>query len=170
MVVSDDRPVILGRVSGLFGVKGWVKVHSYTDPREAILNYPDWLIELGGRWQPLKVEEGKQHGKTVIARFEGVQDRDAAVEYMNARIGVQRDNLPQTGDGEYYWSDLEGLRVVRKDGNVLGKVAYLLETGANDVLVVQEGDREVLIPFVTGDVVKEVDLAKGEISVDWEWD
>ncbi len=170
MVVTDDRPVILGRVSGLFGVKGWVKVHSYTDPREAILNYPDWLIELGGRWQPLKLEEGKQQGKTVIARFEGVQDRDAAVEYMNARIGVQRDNLPQTGDGEYYWSDLEGLSVVRIDGNVLGKVAYLLETGANDVLVVQEGDREVLIPFVTGDVVKEVDLAKGEISVDWEWD
>jgi 16S rRNA processing protein RimM len=170
VVVTDDRPVILGRVSGLFGVKGWVKVHSYTDPREAILNYPDWLIELGGRWQPQKVEEGKQHGKTVIARFEGVQDRDAAVEYMNARIGVQRDSLPQTGDGEYYWSDLEGLSVVRKDGNVLGKVAYLLETGANDVLVVQEGDREVLIPFVTGDVVKEVDLAKGEISVDWEWD
>jgi 16S rRNA processing protein RimM len=170
VVVTDDRPVILGRVSGLFGVKGWVKVHSYTDPREAILNYPDWLIELDGRWQPLKVEEGKPHGKTVIARFEGVKDRDTAVEYMNAQIGVQRDNLPQTGDGEYYWSDLEGLSVVRKDGDVLGKVAYLLETGANDVLVVQEGDREVLIPFVTGDVIKEVDLAKGEISVDWEWD
>jgi 16S rRNA processing protein RimM len=169
-MVTDNKPVILGRISGLFGVKGWVKIHSYTKPREAILEYPDWLLELSGSWQPIGIEEGKRQGKTVIARFEGVEDRDAAAGYMNAQIGVQRDNLPHTRDGEYYWSDLEGLTVVQTGGRVLGTIAYLLETGANDVLVVQEGDREILIPFVTGEVIKEVDLARGEISVDWEWD
>jgi len=170
VVLTDDKPVVLGRISGLFGVKGWNKIHSYTVPREAILDYSDWLVEKDGQWRPLGIAEGKRQGKTVIARLEGVDDRDAAAELVDARIGVRRDSFPQTGDGEYYWSDLEGLSVVHLDGKSLGKVAYLLETGANDVLVVQEGDQEVLIPFVNGEVVKNVDLVKGEISVDWEWD
>ena len=170
MALTDDKPVVLGRVSGLFGVKGWNKIHSYTVPREAILDYSDWLLETNGQWRPLGIEEGKRQGKTVIARFEGVDDRDAAAELVNAQIGVQRKCLPQTANGQYYWSDLEGLSVVHVDGKALGKVAYLLETGANDVLVVQEGNKELLIPFVNEDVVKDVDLLKGEISVDWEWD
>ncbi len=167
--MSDDKPVVLGRISGLFGVKGWLKIRSYTDPREAILDYEGWLIEQDGTWKTVEAVEGKRHGKTVIVRLAGVEDRDAAAGYVNTVIAVSRDKLPATGDKEYYWSDLEGLQVLGQDGRLLGRVAYLLETGANDVLVVQ-GDKETLIPFIVGDVVKNVDLAKGEIHVSWDWD
>ncbi len=167
---TDKKPVVLGRVSGLFGVKGWVRIHSFTEPRAAILDYTDWYLEQGGNWRPARFAEGRLHGKTIVARFEGIDDRDVAAGIIDALIGVNRDRLPETEIGEYYWSDLEGLTVVRKDGNVLGMVAYLLETGANDVLVVREGEREVLIPFLKDDVILDVDLAQGEISVDWDWE
>jgi 16S rRNA processing protein RimM len=162
--------VVLGFVSGLFGVKGWVKVHSHTDPREAILSYPDWLMQVDGRWERVEIAEGKPHGKTIVARIAGIEDRDGAASLVNAQIGVERADLPETDKDQYYWSDLVGLAVVHKDGTRLGKVDYLLETGANDVLVVEQADREVLIPFVTGDVVQEVDIDNGVIRVDWEWD
>lgn len=168
-MLTDDKPIVLGRISGLYGVKGWNRIHSYTDPRDAILDYPGWLVEFDGQWQPMAFVEGKRHGKSVIARLAGVEDRDAAARLVNANIGVLRKSLPQTGEGEYYWSDLEGLSVIHLDGKVLGNVAYLLETGANDVLVVEDGEHEILIPFVNGEIVKAVDLAKGEIRVDWEW-
>ena len=170
MARTDTKPVIVGRISGLFGVRGWVKIHSFTDPREAILDYRDWLVEAGGEWQSIAVAEGKPHGKTIIARLEGIDDRDIAAGYVQASIGIHRSQLPETADGEYYWSDLEGLTVRKEDGTVLGTVARLLETGANDVLVVREADREVLVPFIPGQVVKDVDLDKGLIDVDWEWD
>ena len=170
MAITNTKPVVLGRIGGLFGVRGWVKVHSYTDPREAILAYPDWLVEIDGRWQATGVEEGKPHGKTLIARFDGVEDREEAARYINARVGVERGALPDPGENEYYWSDLEGLAVEGRDGSVLGTVDYLIETGANDVLVVRDGDTETLVPFITGDVVKDVDLAAGVIRVDWDWD
>ncbi len=170
MATADQKPIIVGRISGLFGVRGWVKIHSYTEPREAILDYRDWLIDIGDEWQPMAVVEGKPHGKTIIAHLEGIDDRDEAAGYVQATIGVNRSLLPETADGEFYWSDLEGLTVRRANGKVLGTVAYLLETGANDVLVVREEDREVLIPFVMGLIVKDVDLAAGVIEVDWDWD
>ena len=170
MARTDTKPVIIGRISGLFGVRGWVKIHSFTDPREAILDYRDWLIESGEEWRSIVVAEGKPHGKTIIARLEGIDDRDVAAGYVQASIGVERSELPETADGEFYWSDLEGLTVRKKDGKVLGTVAHLLETGANDVLVVREAEREVLVPFVLGQVVKDVDLDNGLIDVDWEWD
>ena len=170
MARTDTKPVIVGRISGLFGVRGWIKVHSFTDPREAILDYRDWLIESGDDWKPIAVAEGKPHGKTIIARLDGIDDRDVAAGFVQASIGIERSQLPETAEGEFYWSDLEGLTVRKEDGTVLGTVAHLLETGANDVLVVREADREVLVPFVQGQVVKDVDLANGVIDVDWEWD
>ncbi len=163
------QPVILGRISGLFGVRGWVKVYSYTEPREAVLNYGRWLLSSKDGWQEATVAEGQRHGKTVIARIEGYDDRDAAARLIGTEIGVPRDDLPETGGDHYYWSDLEGLRVVGRDGAELGRVDYLLETGANDVMVVK-GETERLIPFVMDKVVLGVDLASGEIRVDWEWD
>ena len=162
-------PVVLGRISGFFGVRGWVKVYSYTEPREAVLSYKRWLLSKNGEWQAATVAEGKRHGKTVIARFEGVDDRDQAADLIGRDIGVPRDELPETDAGQYYWSDLEGLRVVRKDGSVIGEVSYLLETGANDVMVIN-GEREHLVPFVKDEVVLDVDIAAGVIRVDWEWD
>ena len=167
--MCDDNPVVLGQISGLFGVKGWVKIHSYTEPREAILDYVDWHIGREGHWKSAELAEGKRHGKTVIARLAGIDDRDDAAELVNALISVPRSKMPATAEGEYYWSDLEGLKVVRQDGKLLGQVAHLLETGANDVLVVR-GDQEVLIPYIAGQVIEDVDLAEGVIRVNWEWD
>lgn len=169
MAPTDLNPLLLGRISGLYGVKGWVKVHSYTDPREAILKYGSWLLEFDGKWRSVSVVEGRRQGKTVVARLDGVTDRDVAAGFVGAGIGIPRESLPAPASGEYYWADLEGLQVIRKDGQNLGKVAYLLATGANDVLVVQ-GDQEILIPFVLDTVIKNVDLVSGVINVDWEWD
>ena len=162
-------PVILGRIVGLFGVRGWVKVHSYTEPREAVLEHKHWLLDLQGGWQSFELAEGKRHGKSVIARIKGVEDRDAAVSYVGSKIGVSREELAATPPGKYYWADLEGLKVVHKDGRDLGTVDYLLETGANDVLVVT-GDKERLIPFVMDRFILDVDVDNGVITVDWEWD
>ena len=162
-------PVVLGRIVGLFGVRGWIKVFSHTEPREAVLEHQDWLLERDGAWQPVRVAEGKRHGKSVIARIEGVDDRDKAAVFVGHDIGVPREALPDAMPGEFYWADLEGLRVVHKDGSELGRVAYLMETGAHDVLVVK-GDKERLIPFVMNEFVLDVDLDNGVISVDWEWD
>jgi 16S rRNA processing protein RimM len=161
--------VILGRIDGLFGVRGWIKVYSYTEPREAVLNYKDWLLARDGDWQRVELADGKRQGKAVIARLEGIEDRDAAAELIGSEIGVDRDALPEPEEGHYYWADLEGLTVVRRDGTDLGKVTYVMATGANDVLVV-DGPAERLIPFVPGTVILDVDLAAGVIRVDWEWD
>lgn len=161
--------MVLGRVSGLFGVRGWVRIFSHTEPREAILDYRRWYLQKGGDWQEKKVAEGQRHGKSVIARLENVDDRDAAAVLIGSNIAVPRSDLPEPGDGTYYWADLVGLRVVNCDGAELGKVAYVMETGANDVLVTG-GDRERLIPFVADKVILGVDFDKGVINVDWEWD
>ena len=121
----------------MFGVRGWVKIYSYTDPREAILKYECWLLGHENDWQSAEVAEGQRHGKTVVARISGFDDRDRATTLIGKEIAVLRDALPKTEDGHYYWQDLEGLAVVRRDGSTLGNVAYLLETGAHDVMVVK---------------------------------
>ncbi|MFQ6005282.1 MAG: ribosome maturation factor RimM [Woeseia sp.] len=162
-------PVVLGRIAEVFGVKGWVKVISHTEPREAILEYRNWFLKRGDTWQARVVEDGKLRGRSLIAKLEGVDDRDAAIELMKADIAVSRDAMPETKAGEYYWADLEGLKVIHRNGMALGQVNYLMATGANDVLVVS-GDQERLIPFVMDEVILDVDLVKGVISVDWEWD
>lgn len=142
---------------------------SYTQPREAILEYDRWYLKQQGEWQAAAISEGKRHGKTVIAHLDGVDDRDAAAVLVDCDIAVDREAMPDAGDGSYYWADLEGLQVVRRDGTELGNVAYLMETGANDVLVVQ-GELERLIPFVVEKVILDVDLDNGVITVDWDWD
>ena len=142
---------------------------SHTRPREAILDYRRWFLGHAGNWHPLEVREGKRQGKAIIARLEGVDDRDAAARLIDREIAVSRDELPEAEEGTYYWADLEGLTVVHCDGTVLGTVAYLMETGANDVLVTT-GDKERLIPFIAGEVILDVDVDNGVITVDWEWD
>jgi 16S rRNA processing protein RimM len=171
------RPVTLGRISGLYGIRGWVKVTSYTEPRGALLDYKDCLVGQAGSWDRARLAEGRMQGKALLARLEGTHDRDAAARYVGAEIAVAREQLPETAPGEYYWADLEGLRVRHRDGRILGRVAYLLATGGHDVLVVQEdkgadgaAGREVLIPFVPGRYVQRVDLGHEVIDVDWEWD
>lgn len=111
--------------------------------------------------------EGRQQGKNIIARLEGITDRDTATQMMQADIAVERQQLPATAKDEFYWADLEGLQVVTETGVELGTVSHLLETGANDVLVV-EGERQRLIPYVRGDVVQHIDLAEGKMIVAWD--
>lgn len=163
----DKQVVPLGHISGVHGVKGWVKIHSLTEPREAIFEYQPWL--LGESLEEVRISQGKKHGSRLIALFENINDREAAEELVTRPIAAYRDQFPETEDGEYYWMDLVGLAVKLEDGTVLGEVSNLLATGANDVLVVK-GDRERLVPFVQGQYVKKVDLENGEIVVDWDPD
>ncbi len=159
----------MGRIVGLFGVKGWVKVHSYTDPRQGILDYDEWLLKRNGSWTRKAILEGKRQGKTVIARLEGIDDRDTAAEWIESDIAIYRDALPEPDEGSFYWTDLEGCNVVTPGGQTLGNVARVLETGAHDVLVV-EGEIERLIPFVMNDVIVSVDVDQKSIIADWEWE
>ncbi|MFL6621031.1 MAG: ribosome maturation factor RimM [Sulfurifustis sp.] len=166
MTDVPERRVQVGRIAGLFGVRGWIKVYSHTRPRESILSYSPWLIERDGNWQTFEVAEGHAHGKGVIARLEGCEDRDAAARLVGGQIHISMSQLPAAGKNEYYWAELEGLRVVNTTGTELGRVSHLFETGANDVMVVR-GDRERLIPFAAT-VVQRVDRAAGVIYVDWD--
>ncbi|AKH20264.1 ribosome maturation factor RimM [Sedimenticola thiotaurini] len=159
---------ILGRVSGLFGVRGWVKVYSHTAPKENILHYPTWHLFQAGQWQTYKLVQGKIHGKGIIAALEGISDRDQAALLNGAEIAVPRGSLPEIPADEYYWCDLEGKRVINLEGVELGRVDHLFETGANDVMVVK-GEKERLLPFVE-QVIKEVDLEGDLITVDWDPD
>jgi 16S rRNA processing protein RimM len=167
--MSDDGMIILGRVSGLFGVRGWVKIYSHTAPRKGILRYKTWYLHRNGGWQAYELAAGHAQGKGVVAQLEGFDDRDQAAALVGIDIAIKREQLPKLNPGEYYWSDLEGLRVENLEGIDLGVVSHLFETGANDVMVV-EGDRERLIPYTRGEAVKEVDLEAGLILVDWDAD
>lgn len=157
----------MGRISGVYGVRGWVRVFSYTQPRENIITYQPWYLKQGDDWLERRLAEGRQHGKGVVARLADCEDRDKAAVMIGTEIGIQRHQMPRPEPGQYYWADLIGLKVSNLDGDDLGTVDHLIETGANDVLVVH-GDRERLIPFVPEQVVISVDLEQGEIRLDWD--
>ncbi len=159
----------MGRVSGLFGVSGWIKVFSHTEPREGILDYSPWYLKQQGVWQAHEIEAGHRQGRGVVAQLRGYDDRDQVAELIGCDIAVQREQLPELQENEYYWSDLQGLQVVNLEGVELGKVSHLFETGANDVVVVK-GDRERLIPYTWGQAIRRVDLAAGLMVVDWDAD
>lgn len=164
--------VRLGRVASAHGVRGWVRVFSFTEPRENIVRYARWTLATGAGLTEVAVEDGRLHGRTVIAKLAGTEDRDAALEWAGAQIAVPRAALPALAPGEYYWRDLEGLAVETTSGEALGRVHHLLETGAHDVLALDALGRR-LIPFVPGEIVREIDLDGGRIVVDWSsryWD
>ena len=174
---ADDRPagpshatrrILLGRISGVFGVRGEVKIESWTDPREAIFRYQPWTLVRGAVSSSLAGVRGRNHGLALVASVPGIDDRDRAQELVGSEISVPRSALPPPKPGEYYWVDLEGLSVQTVDGTVLGTVSHLFDTGANPVLVVQ-GDRERLLPFVSPHLVS-VDFDARKIVVDWDPD
>ena len=167
--------IVVGKVSGLFGVKGWQKIFSETAPRENILSYSPWYLKTGDGWQAFELKAGKVHGKSIIAQLETCIDRDKAAELVGCQIAIHRDQLPETEKDEYYWRDLVGLKVQTTQGVALGIVKSLMETGANDVLVVGatsdkpgEATQERLVPFVPGQYVVTVDLDNGLMVVDWD--
>ena len=167
--MSADRLLTVGRIVGLHGVDGWVKLESWTEPRLRIFSYRPWRLTLAGSEFEVTAVQGHEQGKGMVAKLPGCDDRNAAAKLVGATIQVPRSALPKPKRGQYYWTDLEGLAVVTVEGVDLGKVSHLFATGANDVLVVR-GERERLIPFVTGQFVKEVDLKAGRITVDWDAD
>ncbi|MDX5377560.1 MAG: ribosome maturation factor RimM [Halomonas sp.] len=176
--MRDDH-VVLGKLTSPYGVKGWLKVYSHTSPMDGILDYPEWVIRQGGALTRHRLLQGRRHGKGLVAQLEGIDSREAAERAAGAEILLPKTELPELGGGEYYWHQLEGLTVVTREGVVLGRVAYLFETGANDVLVVRgdpQGeppaidDRERLLPFLPDEVIVGVDLAGGTLSVDWDPD
>lgn len=167
--MTQQDTIQAGRITGLYGVRGWVKVYSYTRPRDNILQYSPWLVKLNGKWRSIEVAEGRVHGKGVVVRLQDYQDRIAATELLGSDIALKREQLPELPENEYYWSDLEGMEVRTSSGQSLGSVDYLLETGANDVLVVK-GERERLIPYLRDDVIVDIDMQANVITVDWDPD
>lgn len=171
-VYSDDSSgefITLGSINGVYGVKGWVKVYSFTSPIENILNYKTWQLCKKNQNKTVRLESGKKHGKGIIAKLEGYDDRDEVAVLLKSEIKVARNLLPELPEGEYYWSDLQGLHVTNMDNVDFGKVDHLFETGANDVMVVK-GDQERLIPFIQGMYIKDIDLGQKTMKVDWPED
>jgi 16S rRNA processing protein RimM len=167
-VTREDRIVVLGRIGGSFGVQGWVKVSSYTEPPGNILDYEVWQLGRGGQWQPIGLEAGRVTGKGVLAKLEGIDTPEEARLKVGAEVGVPRSALPPPADGEYYWIDLEGLEARAKDGTVLGRVDHFRSTPGGSVVVIR-GEREHWLPFVRDRIVS-VDLQAGRIVFDWAAD
>ena len=169
MADSSRDWVIVGRIEGAYGIKGWVRVRSFTDPPENIFDYCPWRLRLAQGAREYKRVATRPHGKGFVTQLDGVGDRDEAALLGGVEIEVPRECLAPPAEGEYYWNDLLGLAVTTIRGEALGQVERMMETGANDVMVVT-GDRRRLIPFVQGSVIREVDLDAGEIRVDWDPD
>jgi 16S rRNA processing protein RimM len=159
--------IVLGRVTGPFGVRGWVKVASFTEPREQILEYPRWRADSpDGTARELRPAEGRSHGKGLIVRLDGVADRDAAIALGRPELWVERAELPALPRGEHYQADLVGFEVVNLQGVRLGRVDRFLDYPANAVMVVA-GEREHWLPVGPGQLLK-VDTTAGRITVDWD--
>ncbi len=167
--MSKQDLIHVGKVSGVFGIKGWLKITSYTEPRVNIAHYGRWILKKNNEQKPINVLAGQAHSKGVIVQLEHIADRDQALALMGWDIFISRDQLPPAKQGEYYWADLVGLQVENTAGTPLGKVESLFETGANDVLVLS-GDRERAVPFIQGQIVKSIDLQSGVMIVDWDAD
>ncbi len=174
--MSGQHFVVLGKIVGAYGVQGWVRVHPFADDPRAWGKLPAWWLateEVAGRpeaWREVRLRRSRLHLGALVVQLDGVADRDAAEALKGTLVGVPKEAMPPAGEDEYYWDDLIGLTVVNARDEVLGTVASLIETGANDVLCVKAGDgSEMLLPFV-GAVVQDVDLAAGRIRVEWEKD
>ena len=160
----------MGRVVAPYGVKGWVRVEPYSAVPDSLRTYPKWWVGRNGEWRELRVAETVlQHGASLVARFEGCVERDAALALKGSEIGLERGALPQNANDEFYWADLVGLKVVNAKDEELGAVAGLFDNGAHAVMRVVAGETERLLPFVE-QVVRRVDMAAGRIRVEWELD
>jgi len=166
---AQDDVLVVGRIASPFGVRGWLRINAFTAVAESLLEYSPWYLKVKGQWQAVEPLAGRHHGKGLVVQFKDCHDRDAAAALTGTDIGIYRSQLPPVDADEYYWSDLMGMQVITKDDQVLGVVDHLLETGANDVIVVK-GEQEHLVPYIKGQVVKSVDLEARIIRVEWDPD
>lgn len=164
--------VEIGEIVGVHGVQGWVKIKSFTRPRDNIKQYKVWQIRANkhANWQNTPILAVKSQGKGMIARLQDVNDREAAALLMGWQIAIHEQQLPNLQQDEYYWRDLIGLRVINHENINFGVVDHLIETGANDVLVVKDKTQERLIPFEQQHTIQQIDLDAGEIRVEWDAD
>lgn len=165
--MTGQRRIRIGKIVGVHGVQGWVKLESDTVPRRNIFRYLPWTLLQRGSEIRVPEVEGREQGKGLVAHWPDLHNRELAEQWIGAEIWVERAQLPPARPGEYYWVDLEGLRVIGIDGFLFGRVSHLFSTGANDVMSVI-GERERLIPFLKHDVIRRVDLDAGLIEIDWD--
>lgn len=163
-----DQPVVIGKFTGVHGVAGWLKVMPYTEDVLSVLDYQPWYVEINGRTLPVTVKSFKKYKNTgLIVELDSFNDRDESKSFVNHTFYVDRSVFPPLAEG-HYWVDLQGLKVITVQGQELGIVKELFESPAHDVMVVQSGPKQELIPYVVGPIIKEVDMDKGVIIVDWE--
>ena len=162
----DEKKLLVGKINGFFGVQGWVKIFSYTEPRKNIFEYQPWYFIDDGTYKTIEMTMGREQSKTIVAHVKGVDNRDQAGQLIGKSLYVDKDQLPELDDNEHYWHELVGFRVINKNGIDLGVVDYLVDTSSNDVLVTK-GDKEHWIPYIEPYLVS-VDKQNRVISVDWD--
>lgn len=172
--MNTESLIIVGKLGSSYGIRGWLRIFSFTEYPESIFDYTPWYIQRAGDSQEIIVESYKPHNQDMIVKLKGIDDREQAIALTNIDIYVDAQKLPELSDGDFYWKDLIGCRVKNSDGYDLGLVTELMETGSNDVLVVKAnlkdafGATERLIPFVEEQFIKHVDLKAKMIKVDWD--
>lgn len=169
-----EEMIVLGKIVSVHGIRGEVKVYSFTDPLDNLLDYRRWTLKRGNEVRQAELVQGRVQGNVLVVKLKGLDDREIARTFAEFEILVPRSELPVLDDGEFYWSQLEGLKVIDQNGQLFGILDHMLETGANDVMVVKPcagslDDRERLLPY-TDQCVQAVDLEAGEIRVDWDAD
>lgn len=168
LIPQTQKRLLVGEINGLFGIKGWVKIRSHTQPRKNILKYQPWYVQINAQWQTLAVVKGHAQGKTFVAQIKDIDNPEQAKDLIGLDVYIEKSQLPQLPKGEYYWADLIGLEVINQQQIVLGQVSNLVETGANTVLVVN-GKKEHLLPYIEPFLIK-IDIQKKQILVDWDAD
>lgn len=168
----SEEFIPVGKISGIFGVKGWMKVFSFTEPRQNILGYSPLYISRKGEWVEAKISGGRAQGKGIVIGLVDITDPDQVLPLIGSELAITKKQLKPTAKDEFYWSDLIGLEVINLRNEVLGQVKEVLATGAHDVLLVQDKEHDVerLIPFVMGEIVEQVSLDDNVIQVNWELD
>ncbi len=171
---EQNEKIVMGKFGATYGIRGWLKVISYTDNAENIFDYSPWYLNQKGKWVEYKVESWKRHGQGYVCKLEGLEVREEAQLLTNFEIAVNPASLPELSEDEFYWRELFGMQVVTTKGYSLGEVTDLLETGSNDVLVVKAnlkdafGQKERLIPYLEEQVIINVDREAQRIEVDWD--
>jgi 16S rRNA processing protein RimM len=167
---EQDRIVVLGKIAGTFGVLGWVKVNSYTEPADNLLRYTAWQVRRNAEWLVLEVSEGRVTGKGILAKLTSIDSPEDARTWIGSEVGVWRHELPPTLPNEYYLSDLEGLEVENASGEALGKIDHFRSTPSTTVVVVRrQGRPEQWVPFVKERIVR-IDLRAKRVVLDWPAD
>ncbi len=166
--MEDDKKIYLGKITGVHGIKGWLKIQSFSSPPENILNYPSWIINNQGEEELYSIEQGRKQNNKIVVKLGKIDDRNTAESLINSKIQILRSDLPKLSNENYYWSDLVGLSVLNSEEKVIGKIESLIETGANDVMVINTlKDERILIPFVMHEIIKEVNVEQNYIKIDW---